>query len=149
MQNTTIVTEIAGPFSNSATQVRITLSPNASEWGNTIIENCWLGHPASSGAPAFNGDQKRVTFNGANGCTLIQGSTPIVSDPVTFAVATTDTILIATDLGNTPAMAAGPNSVITSYYKLSGSDAATTNKTGYTNNGLGESYLISEVDFYS
>lgn len=149
MQNHTIVTAINGPFSHAATKIRIKVAPNSSQYGNVIINDCWIGKKANSGdAYDFDGTQVRVKFSGNNGVTLTQGGSLTLSDEATISFSTGDDILVAFNLGNSPAMGAGANAAITSYFKASSATAGDTNKSGFTAVS-GYSYLVGELEFYS
>lgn len=148
MQNATVVTQINGPFSNGGSKVRITVHPNGSLYGNTLINKCYVGKKAGSGDPYdFDGGQVQVTFAGSAGVTLTQGGAGVTSDEATIALVSSDNILVSCELGNAPAMGAGASTAITSYYKTSAADSATTNKTGYTTVS-GYSYLVGKLQFY-
>lgn len=148
MQNSTIVAQINGPFSNGASKARVTVYPNGSLYGSTIVNKCYIGKRAGSGDPYdFDGGQVQVFFSGSAGVTLPQGGSGVTSDEVTIALVSSDNVLVACELGNAPAMGAGASTAVISHYKTSAAESGTTNKTGYITVS-GYSYLVGKLEFY-
>lgn len=150
MQNRTVITAIKPTVATISTKARVTLCGNLSQWGTAIYNNCWIGKKGA-GLIDFDGTQQRVKFSNQNGATIPQGGSPVVSDEVLINFAPGDEILVAVDIGGNPAMGAGAcsgvNAFTTAYHKASGTDAASTLKTGYAP-VAGWAYAVGKVELW-
>lgn len=114
------------------------------------ISGAYIGEQAGSGdAYDFAGTPTQITFDtGAAFFEIASGSTK-ASDLITFAIDETKTYLVAfqmSDAGKGYLKQTNDGAQNTdNYYKASGSDAATVNKSGYTGPGANQFGIKSIV----
>ncbi|WP_417814046.1 hypothetical protein [Thalassospira alkalitolerans] len=141
LNNFTVVQVIpAAALSTSGASVKVTFE--ASSGGNGFaIKNCYIGEQAASGdAYDFETTPTQVTFDtGSAGFSVAAGATK-QSDEITFSVDAAKTYLVSYSLdgiGNTTddAAARTTQSGFIAYEKSGSDEAATVNKSGYSDSG--------------
>lgn len=141
----TVVAVAKGPFPVGAHKVSVLLSPCAAMYGNTVIQNCYIGRVPSGGKP-WDFDAAGVLL--ATARTLVQGGTDVVVQ-ADLVMLPGDNLAIAFDIGALGAVRYGsdPNMHIYAKPTTSPEAAMQTKSEGYIDFGA-LSYIVGGISFH-
>lgn len=119
-------------FANvTGSQVRLTIG--AGNPTGFAISSLYFG--VLSGSYSFDGTQVPITYQGSNSSIVVPANTKIITDPINYKFDPSKNYAISwyfSSGGNVPFNTGYTG---TADYWKTGNDAATTSKSGYTNNG--------------
>lgn len=128
-------------------QIRLTFTgPTSGE--DMEFGALWVGNGGGTDPYDFTGDQVQMTASGGNTITVPMGGT-LLTDAKSFVKDGTNPLLVAVQWGNAAKddmrWATGTGAGYTLYYRNTAADAATQNKSSYSNFAT-SSLMISKIE---
>lgn len=128
----------AGALSHAGSKIRFRFVPTSAQGSNLDITAAYVGHAAAAGDPYdFETTPTQILVGASGSFTLTDGGPSVVCDDTTFALDISKTLLVSFQAAGFPNggiryVAADANGEL---YQKTGADAATVNKSGYSDTG--------------